>query len=194
MLREVPRMVKHHPHEQTMHLPVFLVGAHCQLRLFARRQSALIAHGALHKTAALLMLHRAYVPEQIRARFARIGRITGNNRPKSPHPTMESLIKGLYFLSVGFSSGGGVPLPSMILAGRRRRRSPCEVRSTSSQFPSRRTRLQPTGPNTATRSSYADARFVNEILLWVTAVAASRLTTSITIGFGFIVGAASGAG
>ena len=118
----------------------------------------------------------------------------GNNRPKSPHPTMESLIKGLYFLSVGFSSGGGVPLPSMILAGRRRRRSPCEVRSTSSQFPSRRTRLQPTGPNTATRSSYADARFVNEILLWVTAVAASRLTTSITIGFGFIVGAASGAG
>ena len=64
MLREVPRMVKHHPHEQTMHLPVFLVGAHCQLRLFARRQSALIAHGALHKTgtAALLMLHRAYVP------------------------------------------------------------------------------------------------------------------------------------
>ena len=50
-----------------MHLPVFLVGAHCQLRLFARRQSALIAHGALHKTgtAALLMLHRAYVPEQI---------------------------------------------------------------------------------------------------------------------------------
>ena len=124
----------------------------------------------------------------------RSGRITGNNRPKSPHPTMESLIKGLYFLSVGFSSGGGVPLPSMILAGRRRRRSPCEVRSTSSQFPSRRTRLQPTGPNTATRSSYADARFVNEILLWVTAVAASRLTTSITIGFGFIVGAASGAG
>jgi hypothetical protein len=79
MLREVPRMVKHHPHEQTMHLPVFLVGAHCQLRLFARRQSALIAHDALHKTgtAALLMLHRAYVPEQIRARFARIGRITG---------------------------------------------------------------------------------------------------------------------
>jgi len=30
---------------------------------------------------------------------------------------MESLTKGLYFLSVGFSSGGGVPLPSMILAG-----------------------------------------------------------------------------
>jgi hypothetical protein len=83
MLREVPRMVKHHPHEQTMHLPVFLVGAHCQLRLFARRQSALIAHGALHKTgtAALLMLHRAYVPEQIRARFARIGRITGHPEP-----------------------------------------------------------------------------------------------------------------
>src|ERR1035438_8907101 len=127
-------------------------------------------------------------------RLSGFGRLTGNNRPKSPHPTMESLIKGLYFLSVGFSSGGGVPLPSMILAGRRRRRSPCEVRSTSSQFPSRRTRLQPTGPNTATRSSYADARFVNEILLWVTAVAASRLTTSITIGFGFIVGAASGAG
>src|SRR5450631_2219222 len=85
MLREVPRMVKHHPHEQTMHLPVFLVGAHCQLRLFARRQSALIAHGALHKTgtAALLMLHRAYVPEQIRAHFARIGR---ESRPGEFHP------------------------------------------------------------------------------------------------------------
>jgi hypothetical protein len=27
------------------------------------------------------MLHRAYVPEQIRARFARIGRITGHPEP-----------------------------------------------------------------------------------------------------------------
>jgi hypothetical protein len=99
---------------------------------------------------------------------------------------MKSLTKGLYFLSVGLSSGGGVPLPSMILAGLSRRRNPCDVRSSLSQFPSRRIRLQPTGPNTATRSSYADARFVNTIRSLVTAVAASRLTTSITTGFGSI--------
>src|ERR1039458_9335247 len=50
------------------------------------------------------------------AGFRGSGRVVGNNRPKSPHPTMESLTKGLYFLSVEFSSGGGVPLPSMSLA------------------------------------------------------------------------------
>ena len=68
MLREVPRMAVHHPHEHTMHLPASLAVAHCRLHLFAPRQSALVAHGALHKTetAALLMLHRAYVHAQIR--------------------------------------------------------------------------------------------------------------------------------
>ena len=35
--------------------------------------------------------------------------------------------KKLYFLSVGFSSGGGAPLPASILAGRSRKRNPCEV-------------------------------------------------------------------
>ncbi len=35
--------------------------------------------------------------------------------------------KKLYFLSGGFSSGGGVPLPASILADRSRKRNPCEV-------------------------------------------------------------------
>ena len=35
--------------------------------------------------------------------------------------------KKLYFLSVGFSSGGGAPLPASILADRSRKRNPCEV-------------------------------------------------------------------
>jgi len=35
--------------------------------------------------------------------------------------------KKLYFLSVGFSSGGGVPLPASILADRSGKRDPCEV-------------------------------------------------------------------
>jgi Domain of unknown function (DUF6431) len=36
-------------------------------------------------------------------------------------------IKKLYFLSVGFSSGGGAPLPASILADRSGKRDPCEV-------------------------------------------------------------------
>ena len=51
----------------------------------------------------------------------------------------------------------------MILAGRRRRRNPCEIRSPLSQFPSCRTSLRPTGQMPATTPSYADARFVNTI-------------------------------
>ena len=35
--------------------------------------------------------------------------------------------KKLYFLSVGFSSGGGSPLPASILADRSGKRDPCEV-------------------------------------------------------------------
>ena len=35
--------------------------------------------------------------------------------------------KKLYFLSVGFSSGGGTPLPASILADRSGKRDPCEV-------------------------------------------------------------------
>ena len=104
------------------------------------------------------------------------------------------LSKKLYFLSVGFSSGGGAPLPAMILAGRSQRRNPCEVRSSLSQFPLRRTSLPPTGRKTATRSSYADVRFVNGIRSLVTDVAASRRTTSITTGFGSIAAAAPIAG
>jgi hypothetical protein len=78
----------------------------------------------------------------------------------------------------------------MILAGRNQRRNPCEVRSSLSQFPLRRTGLPPTGQKTATRLSYADARFVIGIRSLVTAVAASRLTMGITTGSGSIAAAA----
>ena len=64
-------------------------------------------------------------------------------------------------------------------------------------YPSLRPRwtsLQPTGQKTATGSFYASVRFVNEIRLSVTAVAASRLTMSITTGSGFIADAVPIAG
>ena len=54
-----------------------------------------------------------------------------------------------------------------------------------SQFRSRWSGLLPVGPKTRTRSSYADARFVNKIRLLVMVDVASRHTTSITIGSGF---------
>jgi len=78
----------------------------------------------------------------------------------------------------------------MILAGRSQRRNPCEIRSSLSQFPWRRTGLRPTGQKTATRSFYADARFANGIRSLVTDGAASRPTTSITTGFRSIAAAA----
>ena len=93
-----------------------------------------------------------------------------------------------------FSSGGGVPLPVMILAGRSQMRNPCEVRSSLSQSPSRCRSLQPAGRTTATGSFYASARYVNEIRLSVMAAAASRLTTSTMTGFGSIAAAAPIAG
>ena len=82
----------------------------------------------------------------------------------------------------------------MILAGRNQRRNPCEVRSSLSQFPPGRTSLQPTGQKTATRSSYADARFVNRSRSSVTDAGASRHTTSITTGLASAVDAAPSAG
>ena len=82
----------------------------------------------------------------------------------------------------------------MILAGRRRRWNPCEVRSSLSQSPSRCASLPPIGQKTATKSFYADVRFVNGIRSLVTVVAASRLMTSTTTGSGFIADAASIAG
>ena len=93
-----------------------------------------------------------------------------------------------------FSSGGWAPLPAMILPGRRRRRNPCEVRSSLSQSPSRCASLPPTGQKTATRLFYATARFVSGIRSSVTAVAASRIMTSITTGSGSIAATAPIAG
>jgi hypothetical protein len=114
----------------------------------------------------------------------------GDNRPIS----RIMFGKKLYFLSVVFSSGGGAPLPAVILAGRSQRRNPCEVRSSLSQFPLRRASLPPTGQKTATRSSYAAVQFVNGIRSLVTDGAASRHTMSITTGFGSIADAAPIAG
>ena len=63
-----------------------------------------------------------------------------------------------------------------------------------SQFPLRRIGLKPTGRKTATRSSYADARFVNRSRSSVTDAGASRHTTSITTGLASVVDAAPSAG
>jgi hypothetical protein len=107
-----------------------------------------------------------------------------------PGSCLRHVGKKLYFFQLDFSSGGGVPLRAVILAGPSQRRNPCEVRSSLSQFPPGRTSLQPTGQKARTRLSYADARFVIETRSLVTAVAASRLTTSITTGSGYIAAAA----
>ena len=104
------------------------------------------------------------------------------------------LLRSNIFFQLYFSLGGGAPLPAMILAGRNQRRNPCKVRSSLSQSPPRRKSLPPTGQKTATRSSYADARSVNEIRSLVTDGAANRRTTNITTGFGFIAAAAPIAG
>ena len=112
----------------------------------------------------------------------------------SVHLSTKAMGKKLYSLSVGFFFRRRGSASAMILAGRRQRRNPCEVRSSLSQSPSRCTSLQPAGRKTATRSSYADARFVNRIRLSVTDVAASRPTTSITIGLGSVAAAAQAAG
>ena len=82
----------------------------------------------------------------------------------------------------------------MILAGRRRRRNPCDVRSSLSQSPPHCASLPPNGQKTATRLFYADVRFVNGIRSSVTVVAASRRTTRTTTGSGFIAAVASIAG
>ena len=60
-----------------------------------------------------------------------------------------------------------------------------------SQCRSRWSGLLPAGPKTRTRSSYADARFVNRIRLLVMVDGASKRTTSTTIGSGFAGAAVS---
>lgn len=102
--------------------------------------------------------------------------------------------KRLYFLSVVFFFRRRGSASGDDLGGRSQQRNPCEVRSSLSQFPLRRASLPPTGQKTATRSSYADVRFVNGIRSLVTDGAASRHTTSITTGFGFVAAAAPIAG
>lgn len=62
------------------------------------------------------------------------------------------------------------------------------LRSSSSRCRSRWSGLLPAGPTTATRPFYADARFANRRQSSATAVAASRRTTSITIGSAFAGG------
>ena len=99
--------------------------------------------------------------------------------------------KRLYFPSGGVSSGGGAPLPARYLGGfEARSGTRVRLRSSLSQCRSRWSGLLPAGPKTATRSCYADARFVIGIRSLVTAVAASRRTMSIMTGSGFAGAAA----
>lgn len=65
------------------------------------------------------------------------------------------------------------------------------LRSSLSQCRSRWSGLLPAGPRTATRSSYADARFANRTRSSATVDAASRRTMSITIGSEFAGAAVS---
>jgi hypothetical protein len=100
-------------------------------------------------------------------------------------------IKKLYFLSVGFLQEAGprfLPSSWRIGAGSGTR---VRLRSSSSQCRFRWSGLLPAGPTTATRSSYADARFVNRMRLLVMVDGANRRTMSITIGSGFAVAAVS---
>jgi hypothetical protein len=48
----------------------------------------------------------------------------GLNRPMSRITSLKAVSEKLYSLPVGFSSGGGAPLPAQILAGQRRGRTP----------------------------------------------------------------------
>ena len=125
----------------------------------------------------------------------RLGHLVDERKGEDNRPIPRIMPGKKYiFFQLYFSSGGGAPLPAMILAGRSQRRNPCEVRSSLSQFPLRRASLLPTGQKTATKTSYADVRFVNGIRSLVTDGAASRHTTSITTGFGFVAAATPIAG
>jgi len=101
--------------------------------------------------------------------------------------------KKLYFFQLDFLQEAGprfLPASWRIAAGSGTR---VRLRSSLSQFRSRRSGLLPAGPKTRTRSSYAGARFVNRIRSLVTGAAASRRTTSITIGSGFAAAVAEAA-
>lgn len=117
-------------------------------------------------------------------------RLQGDNRPKNLDYSIEAGSRKLYFLSVGFLQEAGprfLPASWRIAA---RSGTRVRLRSSLSQYRSRWSGLLPAGPTTRTRSSYADARFVNRIRLLVMGDGASRRTTSITTGSVFGVAAA----
>jgi len=90
----------------------------------------------------------------------------------------------LIFLSVEFLQEAGprfLPASWRISAGSGTR---VRRRSSLSQCRPGTVRLPPAGPTTATRSSYADARFANRIRSWGTDGGASKRTMSTTIGSG----------
>src|ERR1700739_16995 len=96
---------------------------------------------------------------------------------------MQGGCRKLYALSVGFSFRRGSFTVSQDLGGSN---ADCEAllreRSSLSQSASGRTSIEPAGPQTATRSSYAIVRFVNRTRSWATDGAARRHTTNIPIG------------
>jgi hypothetical protein len=101
--------------------------------------------------------------------------------------------KKLYFLSVDFLQEAGprfLPASWRIRAGGGTR---VRLRSSLSPCRSRWSGLLPAGPKTATRTSYADARFANRTRSSATAVAASSRTMSIMIGSGSVGAAVSDA-
>jgi len=121
-------------------------------------------------------------------------RIGGDNRPISWTTRLRLVERSYIFFQLDFLQEAGrrfLPASWRIAAGSGPR---VRLRSSLSQFRSRRSGLLPAGPKTRTRSSYAGARSVKRIRLLATGAAANRRTTSITIGSGFAVAVVEAAG
>ena len=120
--------------------------------------------------------------------------IGGDNRPISWTTRLWLSARSYIFFQLDFLQEAEprfLPASWRIAAGSGTR---VRLRSSLSQCRSRWSGLLPAGPKTRTKSSYADARFVNRIRLLVMAGGANRRTTSITIGSGFAGAAVEAAG
>jgi hypothetical protein len=120
--------------------------------------------------------------------------IGGDKRPISWTARLWLAARSYIFFQLDFLQEAGprfLPASWRIAA---RSGTRVRLRSSLSQCRSRRSGLPRAVPKTRTRSSYAGARFVNRIRSLVTGGAASRHTTSITIGSGFAAAVAEAAG
>ena len=112
--------------------------------------------------------------------------------PANPlNHTYEGRSQEAVFSSSWVFCSGGEELRSrpQILAGRYRRQSSNRVRFSLSHFPFRRTSWKPIGPPAVPKPFCGNAPFVSRIRSSATGTAASRHTTSITIG---LISAAAG--